>query len=320
MSNTSNTIRQSAAFGRIMLCVDSAEDWADAATFVTALAGADSRACILGLLENARAMIPQAPLASFNVSAAHSRLQRGVASSVSRARISLESAGIGVDTRIADLFDEGGDSAHALTRAAHAWHADLMVLDARQHLSVQRWTERASQDDPGLAQCSMLVLPARSTANPTTRPRRLLCAVDGSPASLESLREGVKIAAPGALVRAIYVLDRSARGNETTSRRSLQEAFFDEGRAALAKARAAFAESWPAQDFEFETALVCAEEAGDDVAHAIVREAQRWNADAILMGTHGLRGVARWMLGTVSGRVSELTPVPLLLSRRRAAR
>jgi nucleotide-binding universal stress UspA family protein len=262
-------------------------------------------------------MIPHAPLGFFNLSAAHAQLRRGVEASVSRAQVCLKNAGIDADAQMADLFEDGGDAAHALTRAAQAWGADLVVLGARQHLSVLRWTERASREAPGLARCSMLVLPQRRAYDLTTRPRRLLCAMDGSLASLESLRAGIRIASPGAHVRVIYVLDRSARGSEAVSHGSLQDAFFEEGQAALTRARTAFAQSWGAQDFTFDTALVRTEEAGDDVAHAIVREAARWSADAILMGTHGQRGVARWMLGTVSGRVTELTEVPLLLSRRR---
>jgi nucleotide-binding universal stress UspA family protein len=38
-----------------------------------------------------------------------------------------------------------------------------------------------------------------------------------------------------------------------------------------------------------------------------------WQADLIVMGTHGQRGMVRWMLGTVAGRVAHLTQTPLLL-------
>ncbi|WP_213233369.1 universal stress protein [Caballeronia sp. NK8] len=316
MSNTSTPHKQRAAFGRIMLCIDSTEDWADAAALISSLADADTRVCIVGLLENARAMIPHAPLAFFNLSAAHAHLQRGVEVSVSTAQACLKRAGLDVETHITDLFERGGDAAHALTRAAQAWRADLMVLGARQHLCILQWTERAARDAPSMAHCSILVLPEHPSHKLTTRPDRLLCAVDGSPASLESLRAGFKLADPGAHVKAIYVVDRSARGADA-SRATLEDAFLEEGRAALAKAREVFSQTWGAQGFTFDAELVHTGEAGDDVAHAIVREAACAKADAILMGTHGHRGVARWMLGTVSGRVAELTESPLLLSRRR---
>jgi len=318
MSAITRHCPQTATFGRIMLCVDSAENWANAATLFAEIAGADTQVRIVGLLENARAAIPHAPLAIFNLSAAHAQLRRTVGTNATSVQACLKASGITADTQIADLFEDGGDAAHALTRAAHAWHADLLVLGARHHLSVLRWTERAPRDAPSLAHCSLLVLPEQPPRNPITRPRRLLCAVDGSPASLDALRAGARLAATGAYVKAVYVLDLAAGLTDGVARDQLREAFVEEGRDALAKAQKAFAQSWGAQGSTFDAALIRTEEEGDDIAHTLVREATRWNADAIVMGTHGQRGVARWMLGTVSGRVTELTNVPLLLSRRQA--
>ncbi|MFM0136340.1 universal stress protein [Caballeronia grimmiae] len=70
------------------------------------------------------------------------------------------------------------------------------------------------------------------------------------------------------------------------------------------------------QRFTFDAAMAHTQDERDDIAHAIVREVARGKADAIVIVAHGQRGVARWMLGTVSGRVAELTEVPLMLSRR----
>lgn len=316
MSNTATSHQPRSAFGRIMLCIDSTEDWADAVALIGSLADVDTKVRIVGLLENARTMIPHAPLAFFNLSAAHAHLQRGIEASVSKAQAYLKDVGIDVETHIADLFEGGGDAAHALTRSAHAWRAELMVVGARRHLCILQWTERAARDAPSMAHCSMLVLPQQPAHKLATRPHRLLCAVDGSPASLESLRAAYKLAEPGAYVKAIYVVDRSSRGTDAASRATLKDAFLDEGRAALAKAHTAFSQTWGMKRFTYDAAMAHTAEEGDDIAHAIVREAARGKADAIVMGTHGQRGVARWMLGTVSGRVAELTEVPLLLSRR----
>jgi nucleotide-binding universal stress UspA family protein len=51
----------------------------------------------------------------------------------------------------------------------------------------------------------------------------------------------------------------------------------------------------------------------DDVAHTIVREASNWHAQLIVMGAHGRRGMSRWLLGSVAGRVAHLAQTPLLL-------
>lgn len=52
---------------------------------------------------------------------------------------------------------------------------------------------------------------------------------------------------------------------------------------------------------------------GADVAHLIVHDAVEWNADMLVMGTHGRRGVTGWLVGSVAGRVARITKTPLLL-------
>jgi nucleotide-binding universal stress UspA family protein len=47
----------------------------------------------------------------------------------------------------------------------------------------------------------------------------------------------------------------------------------------------------------------------------IVREAQRWPADLIVMATHGRSGMARALIGSVAQRVVSESPVPVLLLR-----
>jgi nucleotide-binding universal stress UspA family protein len=53
----------------------------------------------------------------------------------------------------------------------------------------------------------------------------------------------------------------------------------------------------------------------DDIAHAIAREAESWRADLLVLGTHGRRGPARWLLGSVASRVARITKTPLMLVR-----
>ena len=48
---------------------------------------------------------------------------------------------------------------------------------------------------------------------------------------------------------------------------------------------------------------------------AIANEARRWEADLIVMGTHGRIGVARLVLGSVAEGVVHIAPVPVLLVR-----
>ena len=50
-------------------------------------------------------------------------------------------------------------------------------------------------------------------------------------------------------------------------------------------------------------------------ADVIVKEAKRWRADLIVMGTHGRRGITRLALGSDAEQVVRRSTVPVLLAR-----
>jgi nucleotide-binding universal stress UspA family protein len=43
--------------------------------------------------------------------------------------------------------------------------------------------------------------------------------------------------------------------------------------------------------------------------------AKRWNADLIVVGTHGRRGVGRVLMGSGAEQIIRLAPVPVLVIR-----
>jgi len=51
------------------------------------------------------------------------------------------------------------------------------------------------------------------------------------------------------------------------------------------------------------------------IGEAIIEDAQKWQADLIVMGTHGRRGFARPGMGSDAEFVSTHAPVPVLLVR-----
>jgi nucleotide-binding universal stress UspA family protein len=52
-------------------------------------------------------------------------------------------------------------------------------------------------------------------------------------------------------------------------------------------------------------------------AEAILRDARKWGADLIVMGTHGRRGLRRVVLGSDAEQVVRMSKVPVLLVRAR---
>jgi nucleotide-binding universal stress UspA family protein len=47
----------------------------------------------------------------------------------------------------------------------------------------------------------------------------------------------------------------------------------------------------------------------------VADEARRWQADLIVVGTHGRRGVGRMLLGSGAEQVIRMAPVPVLVIR-----
>jgi nucleotide-binding universal stress UspA family protein len=47
----------------------------------------------------------------------------------------------------------------------------------------------------------------------------------------------------------------------------------------------------------------------------VIEQAKLWNADLIVLGTHGRRGVKRLMLGSDAEQIIRMAPVPVLLVR-----
>ncbi len=51
----------------------------------------------------------------------------------------------------------------------------------------------------------------------------------------------------------------------------------------------------------------------DSVREAIIRNAEEWSADLILMATHGRHGLERWLLGSMSNAVVERAPCSIII-------
>lgn len=53
-------------------------------------------------------------------------------------------------------------------------------------------------------------------------------------------------------------------------------------------------------------------------AEKIVAAAHKWNADLILIGTHGRHGVSRFIIGSTAEAVVRRAPCPVLIARQKA--
>jgi nucleotide-binding universal stress UspA family protein len=54
---------------------------------------------------------------------------------------------------------------------------------------------------------------------------------------------------------------------------------------------------------------------GERLPEVVAEEAQRWQADLIVVGTHGRRGVGRMLMGSGAEHIVRMAPVPVLVIR-----
>jgi nucleotide-binding universal stress UspA family protein len=148
--------------------------------------------------------------------------------------------------------------------------------------------------------------------------KRILVPVDGSTPSRAGLERAIALAKSSrARLRLLHVVDDNAvmQGIEPAINvGDLLDILMDDGRKVLAAAAAAASKRGVKAD------TVLYELHIGRVAERIVREASKWRADVIVMGTHGRRGIGRLVMGSDAESVVRESPVPVLLVKNRGRR
>lgn len=142
---------------------------------------------------------------------------------------------------------------------------------------------------------------------------RILVPVDGSGPSLKGLEEALKLAkALRAKVKLVHVV------NELIFDPSLSPAVYYErvieglretGKKTLGSAQTI------ARNAQADVEAELIETIGARASDVIIGAAKRWNADLIVMGTHGRRGLQRLALGSDAEMMLRTAPVPVLMVR-----
>lgn len=146
---------------------------------------------------------------------------------------------------------------------------------------------------------------------------RILVPIDGSDASMKGLHEALELAkALRAEVKLVHVIDELLADYTLTpsvySERVI-EGQREAGKKTLDTAKALAHE----QGYQVEAELL--ETVGARASTLIVEAAKAWNANLIVMGTHGRRGLQRLALGSDAEQVLRTAPVPVLMVRDAAA-
>lgn len=142
---------------------------------------------------------------------------------------------------------------------------------------------------------------------------KILVAVDESDTSRHALKQAIELARKlAATLRMVHVVDMSwlPIGPEVAiDTVALSAARREVGEKIIAAARDAAKEA----GFEAEAGLIETESPVQHVAEAVAKEALRWGAELVVLGTHGRRGFRRLMLGSVAEQTARLSPGPVLL-------
>jgi nucleotide-binding universal stress UspA family protein len=143
--------------------------------------------------------------------------------------------------------------------------------------------------------------------------RRIIVPVDGSPTSNKALVAALQIARDsGGRVRLVHQVDELSylTGFEASA------IVFDEIRKGCERVLTAALEIANAAGVPADTKLF--DLPGERLGESIARAARDWEADLIVVGTHGRRGVQRVLLGSGAEQVIRLAPVPVLVIRGEA--
>ncbi|BAU48346.1 universal stress protein UspA [Sulfurifustis variabilis] len=143
--------------------------------------------------------------------------------------------------------------------------------------------------------------------------KRILVPVDGSSASLNGLDEAVRLAKTGgAALRVLHVVDGIAFVGEHSAFTADAESFRRSGKKMMDDVMSRVRK----QPVRADSLIV--ENLTGRAADSIVKEARKWRADLIVMGTHGRRGFNRFVFGSDAELVVRTAQVPVLLVRGRA--
>ncbi|EKS9793301.1 MULTISPECIES: universal stress protein [Burkholderia] len=297
---------------RIALAVDPTPESLSAARYARTLLRPGMRLRIVCAIDNPRLVLPDIPRIDALLTSAREDLMRDAQAINERIAALFADSGIEVEQAVIDTSVTGGSVADALVSDTSAWNADVLVVGANPHHGLLRLVEGAMSDTlTTRVRCALLIVPAAYVRPPDGGLQRLMFAVDGSEPSLHAVRVGLGFATPTTLLYAAYVIDRAVRLTDIVPVRALEDAYRAEGEDALAKIGPLFhATGNPSKRGVVETRPT-----SDDVAHALMRDAVHWRAELLVVGTHGRRGIAAWLIGSVARRIAHLAQVPVLLVR-----
>jgi nucleotide-binding universal stress UspA family protein len=141
--------------------------------------------------------------------------------------------------------------------------------------------------------------------------KRILCPVDGSQTSNRGLKEAIELAKDqGAKLRFIHVIDTYMPildGGGGLTMVDMVETLKKNAEEVIQQANNA------AKKAGIKSNSIITEILGGSPSTEIIKQSKDWSADIIVMGTHGLRGFSRIVMGSDAEQVIRTSVIPVLL-------
>lgn len=144
--------------------------------------------------------------------------------------------------------------------------------------------------------------------------KKILVPVDGSETSNQGLKEAIRIAKQvGSHIRLLHIVSEFIFDSGYVPPAyvtDLLASMRERGKVILAES-----EELVSREKKVAHDTLLLESIGGSAADAIVQQAKEWQADLIVMGTHGRRGIRRMALGSDAEQVVRGVQIPVLLVR-----
>ena len=141
--------------------------------------------------------------------------------------------------------------------------------------------------------------------------KKILCPVDGSPTSNCGMMEAIHLAKDqNAKLRFLHVIDMYFPIMDATGDFNvvyIDDVLRENGKKVLKKAEVAAHKAGVEADSRMVEAI------GGRVSKFVMHQVKEWPADLVVMGTHGLRGIERLVMGSDAETVVRTSTVPVLL-------
>lgn len=199
----------------------------------------------------------------------------------------------------------------AISEYAKEWQAGLIMAGSHGHSAIGRFLlGSVAQGILRTAPCSVeIVRSAAGTPAPSSHPMKILLATDGSDCSVEAVQAIASRPWPKGTVfkvlsvEELMVLDGQMGASSLSPiyPASLLEELTTQARE---RARSAFQ---AARQILFRAGMAVLDDYAIEVGEPralILDTAKTWGADLIVLGSHGLRGMDRFLLGSVSEAVA----------------